>query len=94
MCSLDDVKLCAEILAFCNVLHNYMGVSGPSLLIESTDSMICQKLYILAGTKFRVKCRKSITNIIIRFYKGWHYEPQDIIPSAHGNHMVLINNFY
>ena len=27
-----------SLFAFCNVLH--MGVSGPSLLIESTDSMI------------------------------------------------------
>ena len=27
-------------LTFCNVLHIIMGVSGPSLLIESTESMM------------------------------------------------------
>ena len=27
-------------LGFCNLLYIYMGVSGPSLPIESTDSMI------------------------------------------------------
>ena len=27
-----------RFLAFCSVLRTYMGVSGPSLLIESTDS--------------------------------------------------------
>ena len=31
-------------LTFCNVLHIRMGVSGPSLLMESTDSMINRKI--------------------------------------------------
>ena len=29
-----------SFLRFSNILHNYMGVSVPSLLVESTDSMI------------------------------------------------------
>ena len=38
--------------AFCNVLHIWESRSGPSLLIESTDSMIslpCSYNYIICG---------------------------------------------
>ena len=29
-----------RLLVFCNILHIYIYMSGPSLLIESTNSMI------------------------------------------------------
>ena len=42
--------------AFCNVL--YMGVPGPSLLIESTDSMIIYIIYTLlhSAHKLLIQC--------------------------------------
>ena len=37
---LDDLKLYLDWVIFCIVMYYIYGQSGPSLLVESTDSMI------------------------------------------------------
>ena len=39
-CKVRRLKILCGLSFLIIILHNYMGVSVPSLLIESTDSMI------------------------------------------------------
>ena len=44
---LDPAMLVPSYCNLCNVLRVIMGVSGPSLLIESTDSAIKKNIWLM-----------------------------------------------
>ena len=80
LCGFESLTWAEFFKGFCGCI-TYMGVSGPSLLIESTDSMIHLTLKrfrpkIFHGHAEWIKTRNSITGMLIHTLelKLWHFE--------------------